>query len=94
MIDLTRLNGHRLFVNSDLIKFVEATPDTTLTLLTGERLIVRESCEHVVDAVADWRSGILQRTWPDGLQALTANSSREAIRRFEAGPTKDSAHQE
>ncbi len=38
MIDLTRLNGHRMVVNCDLIKFAEPAPDTTITLVTGEKL--------------------------------------------------------
>ncbi len=48
MIELTRLNGHRLFVNCDLLKFAEASPDTVLTLMTGEKIVVMESCEDVM----------------------------------------------
>ena len=42
MIELTRLNGHPMVLNSDLIKTAEASPDTMLTLINGEKLIVRE----------------------------------------------------
>ena len=42
MIELTRLNGTPMVLNSDLIKTAEASPDTMLTLITGEKLIVRE----------------------------------------------------
>ena len=42
MIELTRLNGNPMVLNSDLIKTAEASPDTMLTLITGEKLIVRE----------------------------------------------------
>jgi flagellar protein FlbD len=72
MIELTRLNGHRLAVNCDLIKFAEATPDTTLTLVTGERLIVLETCDQVVARTAAWRSQILMHAWPDAAQAIAA----------------------
>ena len=75
MIDLTRLNGHRLTVNCDLIKFVEATPDTTLSLCNGEKLIVVESPGEVVQRVSAFRSGILALAWPDAASALTANSA-------------------
>ena len=42
MIELTRLNGQPMVLNSDLIKTAEASPDTMLTLINGEKLIVRE----------------------------------------------------
>ena len=47
MIELTRLNGHQMVLNSDLIKTAEASPDTMLTLINGEKLIVREDCAEV-----------------------------------------------
>jgi uncharacterized protein YlzI (FlbEa/FlbD family) len=47
MIELTRLNGTVMMLNSDLIKTVEASPDTMLTLINGEKLIVREECNDV-----------------------------------------------
>ena len=59
MIDLTRLNGHRLVLNCDLIKFAEAAPDTTITLITGEKLIVRESCDELMERTSAWRSQVL-----------------------------------
>jgi flagellar protein FlbD len=48
MITLTRFNGNRFVVNAELIKTVEETPDTTLTLINGDRLLVKESMEEVV----------------------------------------------
>ena len=72
MISLTRLNNHPIHVNCDLIKFIESTPDTTLTLLQGEKLIVLECPREVVERIAFWRSHLLQSAWPDGLHAHTA----------------------
>jgi len=60
MIQLTRLNNTCLIVNSDLIKFVEQSPDTVVTLLNGEKIIVRESAEQVVERVVRFRRSILQ----------------------------------
>ena len=54
MIRLTRLNGKEFVVNADLIRTVEATPDTTLTLIGGERMIVREPVEIVVHRTVDY----------------------------------------
>jgi flagellar protein FlbD len=59
MIELTRLNGRSMVVNSDLIKTAEASPDTMLTLINGEKLIVREEIGEVVEKVLDYRSRLL-----------------------------------
>lgn len=48
MIHLTRLAGQPLVVNADLIKTVEATPDTMVTLINGDRVMVKESMTEVV----------------------------------------------
>jgi len=59
MIQLTRLNHARLAVNCDLIKYVEEAPDTVLTLLNGEKLVVRETTEQVIERVRDFRRSVL-----------------------------------
>jgi flagellar protein FlbD len=59
MIELTRLNGMPMVLNSDLIKTAEASPDTMLTLINGEKLIVRESCAVVTERVLAYRARLL-----------------------------------
>jgi flagellar protein FlbD len=59
MIELTRLNGNPMLLNSDLIKTAEASPDTMLTLINGEKLIVRETCAEVVERVLAYRARLL-----------------------------------
>jgi flagellar protein FlbD len=59
MIELTRLNGKPIVLNSDLIKTAEASPDTMLTLISGEKLIVREDTAEVVERVLAYRSRLL-----------------------------------
>jgi flagellar protein FlbD len=59
MIELTRLNGTPIVVNSDLIKTAEASPDTMLTLINGEKLIVREPCAEVTERVLEYRARLL-----------------------------------
>jgi len=59
MIEVTRLNGNPMIVNSDLIKIAEASPDTMLTLIHGEKLIVRESCAQIVEKVLAYRALLL-----------------------------------
>jgi flagellar protein FlbD len=48
MIKLTRLGGEAFVLNADLIQYVEARPDTFITLTTGERLVVAESMDEVL----------------------------------------------
>ncbi|HUM07093.1 MAG TPA: flagellar FlbD family protein [Terriglobales bacterium] len=60
MIQLTRLNNHPLAVNSDLIKFVEQAPDTVITLVTGEKIVVRENAQEVLERILQFRRSVLQ----------------------------------
>jgi len=59
MIELTKLNGHVMVLNSDLIKIAESSPDTMLTLINGEKLIVRETCNEVTERVLAYRARLL-----------------------------------
>ena len=58
MIRLTRLNHVPLVLNSDLIEHIDVTPDTVITLTTGQILRVRESAEEVVELIVDFRRRI------------------------------------
>jgi flagellar protein FlbD len=51
MIRMTRLDGEPFLVNAELIKYVEARPDTFLTLTTNERVVVRETMDQVLDSI-------------------------------------------
>jgi flagellar protein FlbD len=59
MIQLTRLNNHPLMVNSDLIKFVEESPDTVLSLVTGEKIVVLETPAQLIEKIVEFRRRIL-----------------------------------
>lgn len=54
MIALTRLNGKSLVVNAELIRYIESTPDTMITLINGDHLLVRESLENVVELAIEY----------------------------------------
>ncbi|MCI5501441.1 MAG: flagellar FlbD family protein [Lachnospiraceae bacterium] len=55
MIDVTRLDGKSITINSDLIETVEETPDTIITLTTGKKIIVKESRQNVKNLVKSFR---------------------------------------
>ena len=59
MIQLTRLNRNPLIINSDLIKLIENAPDTTLTLVTGEKIVILESSAQVVEKIVEFRRRVL-----------------------------------
>lgn len=66
MIQLTRLNKQPLVVNSDLIEFIENAPDTVITLVTGEKVVVSESTEDILERIVTFR----QRLLPTSLAML------------------------
>lgn len=91
MIELTRLNGHLLVVNSDLIQYAEASPDTTLTLVNGEKVVVRESCNEVISRTIACRARILgeaARNFPAGLM-VAAGPARSAMAAQQAVKTQE-----
>lgn len=55
MITLHRLNGKEFVLNAEQIKFVEATPDTVITLAADEKFMVKESVEAVVQQVIEYK---------------------------------------
>lgn len=54
MICLTRLNGRPFVLNAEQIKTVEQTPDTMITLLSGEHLVVQETMEEVIRRAVEY----------------------------------------
>ncbi len=55
MITVTRLDKRVVVLNADLIKMLEATPDTIITLVSGDTVIVRESVDVVVSRAVDYQ---------------------------------------
>ena len=55
MIYVTRLNHTSVVLNADLIEYVETTPDTVISLTTGQKLMVRETAEEIVARVVHFR---------------------------------------
>ncbi|MCC6681706.1 MAG: flagellar FlbD family protein [Phycisphaeraceae bacterium] len=54
MITVTRLNGKKFVVNAELIRTVEENPDTTIQLINGDHVIVRESLREVVELAIEY----------------------------------------
>ena len=62
MIKLTRLNREALALNSDLIEYVEATPDTVITLTTGGKIRVTETVDEVIARVIEFQRAVSDRS--------------------------------
>lgn len=78
MIPLTRLNGSQIYINCDLIKYAEASPDTMLTLIHGEKIVVLESCEQVIERITEYRIRILRAIGQNAASAAGSQSASAA----------------
>lgn len=61
MIYVTRLNGEKIMLNTDLIEIMEETPDTVITLTTGKKIVVREPIHHIKDEIIKFHKQIHTR---------------------------------
>ena len=77
MIELTRLNHMEVVLNSDLIEIIETTPDTVITLTTGQKLMVLESSGEVVRRIVNFRRMILDSNRLPGDSSHAHASGRE-----------------
>lgn len=59
MIRLTKLNRATLAINAELIKCVENSPDTVITLTTGDKILVREDIDEVIAKIIEYRKAVL-----------------------------------
>ncbi len=59
MILLTRLDKSKVLVNLDVVKYAEAAPDTVITFVNGDSVIVRESLEELDRRVIEYRVRLL-----------------------------------
>ena len=74
MIHVTRLNQTSIVLNSDLIEQIETTPDTIISLTTGQKIMVLESSEEIVERVRLFRQSILTpQVYTNGKSASQKN---------------------
>jgi len=65
MIKLTRINHSEFYLNPDLIKGIEQTPDTIITLINGDHVLVREKAEEIIDKIIDFRVRVIHQSRQD-----------------------------
>jgi len=64
MITVTRLNGKAFVINAELIRTIEENPDTTITLVNGDHMIVREPMRDVISKTIEYGRHLRRLTPP------------------------------
>ncbi len=60
MIKVNRLDGKNFILNAELIETVETTPDTLITLTNGNKFVVKESVEEIINKVIEYRKRVIE----------------------------------
>lgn len=64
MVILTKLNGQKFTVNNDLIETFEQTPDTVIVMTTGNKYVVKESPEEIINQIIKYKRNIyIESEW-------------------------------
>ncbi len=63
MIVLTLLNDKKIVVNADFIKTIESSPDTIITFINGEKLVIKEKVEDVIEKVITYKRITTSLIW-------------------------------
>ena len=58
MVELTKLNGDKMCINESWIELVDAVPDTTITLNSGNKVVVLEKMEVVLEKIIRWHASL------------------------------------
>ena len=79
MIRLTRINHVPLVLNADLIEHIEITPDTVIAMTSGQKFMVLESADVVIERVIEFRRAILERDQPEVVHTYLAGRGRSGV---------------
>jgi flagellar protein FlbD len=58
MIKVTRLNGKEYYINPHQIESIEVHPDTTLLMLSGKYVVVKEEVDDIIERIVKYRRKI------------------------------------
>ncbi len=63
MISVTRLNDSVLYVNPDLIEFIEETPNTVISFSTGRKVVVKESVSDIINKIVSFKNRVFREVY-------------------------------
>jgi flagellar protein FlbD len=86
VIRLTRLNNQQITVNSDLIKWIECKPDTVLTLINGEKILVHESEKEILARIIEFRRAVISGLCSSAAMIADAASVSASIQQVQSQP--------
>lgn len=55
MILVTRFDGSTFYINAELIRSIEHTPDTVITLTSDYKIVVRDTAEQILDRIIQYQ---------------------------------------
>jgi flagellar protein FlbD len=79
MIKVTRLNHIPMILNSDLIEHIDMTPDTVIALSSGQKYIVLETAEEIVEKVIAFRKSLFSKDLSCPIASLSTLVSKPSI---------------
>ncbi len=71
MVEVTKLNGDKMYINERWIELVDSVPDTTITLNSGNKVVVLEKMELVMEKIIRWHASLR------GVKVHAARSARK-----------------
>jgi len=74
VILVTRFDSSTFYINAELIRSIEHTPDTVITLTSDYKIIVRDTAEQILDRIIQYQ----QKVRGVGLSDLTLQKTKEA----------------
>ncbi len=80
MILLTKINKAPIAVNCDLIEYIEETPDSVITLTTGDKVVVEQSMVEIIERIVAYRrtiGGLVEAQRKRELHCLAADAASE-----------------
>ncbi|MFH1962740.1 MAG: flagellar FlbD family protein [bacterium] len=69
MVKVTRLNGVQFHINPHQIECIQATPDTVVTLINGQKYIVKENVDELLGLIVKYRRSVAPTCLPPGNDA-------------------------
>jgi flagellar protein FlbD len=62
MIVVKKINGQEIIVNCDLIQTIEFSPHAVMSLTTGEKIIVDETRDDILEKVIEYKRAVRRRS--------------------------------